>query len=121
MLVVECLDKVSETRSRSSSSRVLITLQVASSDTFRTSLDSQTRSRVLSTTSTLTCRIQYLPLSCRADPKTITLPNEPYTCGTRTNVYRGTQNGRSAGVKVLRTSNQEDLAKLKKVGTKRTM
>jgi len=116
VLVIECLDKVSGTRSRSRS-RVLIMLKVASSDAFQFSSDFQTHSRVLSTTSELSRGIQYLPLSCWVDPKMITLPIEPCTYGTRTGVYRGTHHGEPAAVKILRVTNQEDLAKLKEVST----
>ena len=45
----------------------------------------------------------------------ITLPNEPYTYGTRTEIYRWTQHDGAAAVKVLRTSRREDLAELKAV------
>ena len=45
------------------------------------------------------------------------LPDEPYTSGACAEVYNGTQNGDPVAVKVLRTSNQESLMKLKKVST----
>jgi len=70
---------------------------------------------VFATISRLSRIIQYLPRSYWIDPKTITLPNEPYTSGTCAEVYRGKRNDESVAVKVLRTSNQESSAALKKV------
>jgi len=88
-----------------------------SSDTFRTRSDLQTRSTVFSVFSRLSRGCQYLPHSYWIDPTTITLPDEPYTSGACAEVYNGTQNGEPVAVKVLRTSNQESLMKLKKVNT----
>lgn len=63
--------------------------------------------------STLSHRIPYLHW---IDPKTVTLSDESHASGTCVGVYRGTQNGKHVAVKVLRTSNQESLAKLMEVG-----
>ena len=116
VLVIECLDRVSEIGSLSWCN-VLITPKVLSSDTFRANSDVQTRSMVLSTISRLSRGCQYLPCSYWIDPKTITLPEECYTSGGCAEVYRGTQNGEPVAVKVLRTSNQESRTKLVKVST----
>ena len=116
VLVMECLDKVSEFGSRSRS-RVLITLQAISSDAFRTNLDLHARSKLLSMTSRLSRRIQYLPRSYWTDPKAVTLSDEPYASGTCAEVYRGAQGSEHVAVKVLRTSNQENPVELMKVST----
>ena len=47
----------------------------------------------------------------------ITLHDERYTSRSCADVYRGTQNGEPVAVKILRTSDQESLTKLKKVST----
>ena len=91
--------------------------QIIWSDTFRTKSDIQTRSKVFSTTSRLSRRIQYLPRSYWTDPKTIALHDDPHTSGTCAEVYRGIQKGEPVAVKVLRTSIQEDPDELKKVST----
>ena len=116
VLVIECLDRVSEIGSRSLC-RVLITLKVTFSETFRANSDIRTRSMVISTISRLSRGCQYLPYSYWIDPKTITLPEERFTSGGCAEVYRGTQNGEPVAVKVLRTSNQESRTKLVKVST----
>ena len=43
------------------------------------------------------------------------LPKMPHTSGTCAEVYKGTHDGEAVAVKVLRTSNLESAAKLKKV------
>ena len=83
--------------------------------TFKESTHWRLHSLALSTISRLSLRCQYLPRSCWIDPGTIALPNESHTSGTRAEIYCGTQDGKSIGVKVLRTSKQESPAKLKDV------
>ncbi|KAF9647925.1 kinase-like protein [Thelephora ganbajun] len=96
VLVTECLDKV------------------MSSENFRANSDIQTRSNVLYVFSRLSRGCQYLPHSYWIDPRTITLPSEPYTSGTCAGVYRGRQNDEPVAVKVLMIPNQESMVKLKK-------
>lgn len=112
-LVVECLDKVSEIRSRSwcCPDRT----QVISSDVVKTNSDIPTRSTVLSAISRLSRGSQYLPRSYWIDPKTITLPSEPHAFGKCAQVYRGTRNSEPVAVKVLRTSKQESQTRLRDV------
>ena len=88
-----------------------------SSDAFKTHADILTRSRLFWVISRLSRGCQYLPRSYYIDSKTITLCNLPYTSGSCSEVYRGTQNGQSVAVKVLRTVDQESLTKLEKVST----
>ena len=45
----------------------------------------------------------------------MTLPEKPQTSGAYAEVYKGTQDEEAVAVKVLRTSNQESTAMLKKV------
>ena len=70
---------------------------------------------MLSAISILSHRCQYLPRSHWISTGTITLTKKPHTSGTRTQVYGGMQNDKYVAVKVLRTSNQEDLVELEKV------
>ena len=118
VLVIECLDRVSEIRSLSWCN-VLITPKVISSDTFRANSNVQIRSVVLSTISRLSRGCQYLPYSYWIDPKTVTFPEERYKDGTCAEVFRGTRNGEPVAVKVLRISNRESRTKLIKVSTGR--
>ena len=117
VLVIECLNRVSEIGSHSWC-KLLITFKVISSDTFRMNSDILTRSRAFSAITKLSRGCQYLPRSYWIDPGTITLRNERCTSRPCADVYRGTQNGEPVAVKILRTSNQENLAKLKKVSTR---
>lgn len=67
-------------------------------------------------TSRLSRRRHYLPRSYWVDPASISLPSIPYTTGTYAQVYCGERDGQSVAVKVMRTSNQENPLKLKRVG-----
>ena len=113
VLVIECLDEVSEIRS-CSWCRAFTTLQIISSETFKANSDVQMRTNVYATISRLSRGSQYLPRSYWINSGTITLQNPPHTSGTCAEVYRGTQDGKPVAVKVLRTSNQEDPAALRK-------
>ena len=117
VLVIECLNRVSEIGSHSWC-KLLITFKVISSDTFRTNSDILTRSRAFSAITKLSRGCQYLPRSYWIDPGTITLSDESHTSRSCADVYCGTQNGEPVAVKILRTSNQESLVKLKKVSTR---
>ena len=75
----------------------------------------------LSTISRLSIGCQYLPRSCWIDPGTIKLPDEPHASGTQAEIYRGTWNGESVAVRVLRTSKRESPTKLEEVSTRRAV
>ena len=89
-------------------------LQVITSEGFRAK-DIHTRSKVFSTISRLSRGCQYLPRSYWIDEGTISLSKEPLASGTCAEVYRGTRNGESVAVKVLRSSILENQIKLRKV------
>jgi len=116
VLVIECLDRVSEIRSCSLFQR-FTTLQIISSDAFKTGSDFQTRSNIFSTISRLSRRCQHLPNSYWINPGTISLPDMAHTSGTCAAIYCGKRNDEFVAVKILRTSSLEDPAQLKKVCT----
>jgi len=76
-----------------------------------------TRSRAFSNIPTFARQIQHIPHFFQLDPETIEFPNKSCASGTRAEVYRGTQNGGTVAVKVLRISNKENPAKLMEVST----
>ena len=96
---------------------VLITLQIVSSDTFRTNSNVQIRSAAFSTISRLSRGCRYIPHSYWIDPRSVKLPDGPQTCGACALVFRGEQGDVSVAVKVLKSLGWETPSELKKAST----
>ena len=114
VLVIECLDKVSEIESRSWMPGLYHALGYLVRRLQGHSRCSSTLKSVLHDLET-SRNCQYLPRSYWINPAAIALENLPYTRGPCAEVYTGTHEGKAVAVKVLRTSDQESVAKLKKV------
>lgn len=118
VLVIDCLDKVSQP-SCVPGCRVFTVAQIISSEGIRMK-GIHVQSKVFSAILRLSRGSQCFPRSYWIEGSTISLPEEPHTTRTRAEVYMGVWNGEPVAVKVLKTLKFENQTKLKAVGTGNT-